>query len=1448
MKTTVFGLLVAGCVLGASVAGAVAQPQVNPVYVDDSPTANDTFVRVRDHIGAGNMDEAVRVLQILLDEQTDRVIASGADPELFISVRSGVHEQLRGAPELLARYRVLTSARAERLLQDGRVDEVERSLLLTPSGFDAAVRIAQGQIEDARFEAARLTLEQLDKHPDRTDARATQAARLAALLARYLDRAEVRETAERWARDAGSQPGAIAPEAWPEAARAAGISPLDRLPGLDTSGLIAKPLWTVTINPNSTPPDPSAPMPGARGGMSNAPPMARDLLLIPTVEGDAVFVNDGAVVSAWDRFTLSPRWSVSPGVADAPAHEGGVRGNRTRLDPFRYSSMPRLEDLGLVTVQGRTVVAATGRGGGGSGMRDSDDRLHALDALTGRVRWTTQIGALDPQLAESGVRGPAVITEGMVVVAARKYQQDRRLISLTLAGVDAQTGKIRWVRPIGSAGSMPYAMQSVGAEAMTLKDGVVFRTDRLGVTGAVEAATGRVRWLRRMAVDGGSGNEQLSAWQVNQPIVDGASIITLSPDSRRVVRLDRFTGEVLGERAAADILMQPPRYLLRVGDRLVVVAEDHIALTPLAFEGAEATNIPLGRSEIRGRVAVVGSHLLVPTVSGLLLIQPEVPNAPLEVFALDEPGQVLALDSQLIVADDQRLHSYLKWEVAETILQKRIKADPKDPAPAITFVELAYRAEHPERLAGAVDAAMAALAQAPAGDATQAARMRLLQAINGIVIAALEPSAVQAPRGQSMPRTIEDRALLENLVGRMGELVGTPDERVAHALAAGRIQEGKNSPTGAAAEYQKILDNVQFQNATWRGPQLAVRAELEATRRLEQLIRTHGASAYAAQEAQAQAGLAALGQEPTAPELEALVARYPLASVTPGMWAMLAATYQKVGNAQAATNALEAGLRAVQRIPDASPAAVGEIAGRLITTLRDRGQTAAAAGVLRLVQTRFPLVALTSGGAPLDAVRVGTELSDAIAAAMRWARVGNVRAEGAQVIPGWSLMDPVLTDFTPAVAGLVPLRSDEAVSVWAPPTGAAGGAGGSERGEALAKAWSRDLTEGYEAHLLKVTADAAYFMFISPNDGFVEKVGGSPAAARWKSQNFAAALGQGDSRGMRRVPGVMADAMNTPDEGMQDPRNLLVTMDDRTLVLVQRAGQAAGIDLDTGEILWSGPTGVGRVYDAQLTSGTLAIAGDQEERGDGNIVTGLRPAIQIIDARTGRATQKLGESVLSVEGAGVGHVRWVRLTGSGTVIAGLDNAVICLELMTAQVNWSIARTELTPVTAAWVFGDELVMLSPDRNLWLASATTGRMLPRPLDLPRPHVDSARSIEVFPLSAIPGSGFGVATQQGVAVFSAEGALTGVDGMGGVTAMVPPRPAEGRAVTIETVAEGRTNDGLMMFSMHAVDTRGGALAESRPVLLGARPLAMQLIDGHIVVTAGSVTFVLDAPAPKR
>src|SRR5690606_27343819 len=111
--------------------GAMAQTE-NPVYVDDSPVAAATFDGLPGLLAAGNVDEAARALQALLDTQGERLVASSEEPGVFGSVRDAVHRRLLDAPDLLARYRELHAERAARLLEQGDAAEVERALLLTP--------------------------------------------------------------------------------------------------------------------------------------------------------------------------------------------------------------------------------------------------------------------------------------------------------------------------------------------------------------------------------------------------------------------------------------------------------------------------------------------------------------------------------------------------------------------------------------------------------------------------------------------------------------------------------------------------------------------------------------------------------------------------------------------------------------------------------------------------------------------------------------------------------------------------------------------------------------------------------------------------------------------------------------------------------------------------------------------------------------------------------------------------------------------------------------------------------------------------------------------------------------------------------------------------------------------------------------------------------------------
>lgn len=1461
---------------GLGVACAQVLPQMNPVYVDDSPAATDALVRVRELMSGGNVDESVRVLQSLLEAHGERVIQSPDDADAFVGVRALVHEVILATPALLARYRELVGPRAEALLEDGKSDVVERTMLLTSAGFDAALRLGQARLEEASFEWSGCLLDQLFDHPDNAGARGAALVQEYGLLARYLDRPAV------WARHAAlAKKLALpvpdrAPIVWPERAKLMGRSPLDPLPGFGLEGMVSKPLWSASWGAVPPPPDPSAAVAGIKGSGADIPVRARDLYMLPAIEGDTVFINDGITLSAWDRFTLTPRWSYTVAGLEPPVpaaneevqfRNGQLRGRLT------YATPNRGDDSASVAVSGRAVVAALGRGTGGpgGGPRDGDDRVVGLDSGTGRVRWSVTLVGLDPSLSDALVRGPVLISENTAIIALRKNAPERRLVSLTLAGLDVLTGRLQWIRPIASTGLMPWISQSTGAEQMLIHAGVIYRADRLGVVAAIEAGTGRTRWVRRIGVDTSVGaTEMPKAWELSGPVLDdregrgGVSIVTITPDFKRVVRIDARTGKVLAKRNA-DALGEPaPKYLLRAGDRLVAVGDERISVVDLAtFDTAPVrTSAAFAKPGIRGRVALVGDRLLVPLTAGAAMLDPAEPEREPVAISLEETGNVLALDNQLVVVDDARVHSYLQWDAAEKILSARIKADPKNPVPAVTFAELAYRAGRPERIGGAVDAAIASLAAAPVAEATQLARQRLFDVLSTMVTHGVEyglDTSRKPPPGV-MPLT--DVALLARLCDRLGELAVTPDEKLAHALGAGRIDErAPATPTGvrtveAVARYQSVLNDPTLASATWRGPSALVRGDLEARCRLEALIKQHGQAIYAASEAQAAGELAKLGPTPAPTAMETLAARYPLSSAAPALWLRIADAHQAGGQAQKAMVALDAGFKAAQRASSPDAMALAEIGGRLVTAFRARQQLGAASGVIRTVRAKAPGVRLTNAGVPIDADAIASELSDRLALVARWPRVGDIRTEGAQTLAGWIVMSPLLRDTGPSVTNALVMESEESVAVWTQtPSAEAPGkpAGTSSRtGGTLTRTWDRKLESGLEVRLVKLTSDAAYFLISDQKGGAqAHKVLLGEGVSKWVSKSTLEFFPREDTRGLQRGAGIIADAFNTPGGQTTTPSDLVVSMDDRTLVLTQRSGRSAGIDLETGETLWVERTLVSRVYDADLASGTLVVAGDQEITGAGGAVMELRPSVQMLDARTGRAVQRLGDLT--------GHPRWVKLSESGALLIGSDTALVCADVTTGVVSWTINAPEHMPIEAAWVFGDQAVLLTPSRGLLLASITSGRVRPGVLDVPRNLIEGTRQLEVFPLSIVPGSGFLVSTSLGMSVFTGEGELVGADGMvaggaggggGGASgsSFIPPRPAEGRAVSVETVSEGRSPDGLLFFGLHANETATGARVDTRTLLLGARPSELVLLDGKVAITAGSVTIVLNAPVVAK
>lgn len=1467
---------------------------VNPVYVDDSPVAGEAFIRVREHVAGANLDQAVRVLQQLLDEQPDRLVTAdengaGGDKDLFQSVRTRAHAMLLATPELLTRYRALQGPIAEGLLSGREFERVERSMLLTPSGLEAALTIAGRQLERAQFDAARQTLSSLRTHPDRVGPGAQSVWDLAERLAGYLPKAD----GAALLISLGIETPPPAEVEVPQTARARGLGVMDAHPALNTSGLVAKPLWSAIVTPPAT----DTPGPQARGQAALLPAYGQSLAMLPTVANDLVYVCDGAVISAWDRFTLTPRWSFVAPVELEDPNEGG-RGGGGRLGFQRGMSMGGITaDVASVAVQGRTVVAATGRSG--ASFREGDEVLHGLDALTGRLRWSAPLTRLDPGLTDALVRGPVLIDQGVVVVGARRVAPERRVVSLTLLGVDVLSGELLWSRPIGSAGSIPWVTQSTGSEGTFIDRGVAYRSDRLGVVGAVETVSGRTLWVRRLPADGNPEWSNGSGWQVSAPVDDGGSIILVSAEQTRLLRLDKATGRLLGQRDGREISMSAPAYLLRAGPDLVIVNHDGlIGIDAGTFETAKARTLAsIPAPGIRGRSVVSGDRILVPTVQGLRSVNPRSDAAAgggePALLPLDEPGNALPLQNQLIVADDSRLHSYLLWDEADRLLTKRITDNPRDPSPAVTLAELAYRAGKTDRIAGAVENAVRALA-GTAGAAggggggggvgteqMELARRRLFEALHGMISASLDPvvppgsSVGPAMPGAVSPR-IDDKPLVALLVDRLAGVAGVPDERLAVLLAQGRLEEISDHAEQAAERYQGVLDDPAMAGATWRGPNLSVRGEIEALRRLEQLVRTLGPVAYARQNAEAVRQLGLLGASPTPEQLTVLAERFPLAAQTPGLWARTGKLLREAGLARPALSALETGLRAAQRVPDAPKADIGELAGSLVTQLTSGKQFAAAARVLHAVGERYPDLPLSADGQAINAVALGAELDARLAAATRWPTIGPLATDRAQVVVGWSLMEPVLRDRHPHVAGGVVLESKDSVSVWAAADSGAVPATANApavpivpaKTEAIVqRLWVHRLPDKGSAQLLRTSADAAILMITDADGTTIEHVGFREGVKTWSSAPVGTLFPPDEqTRGMRRAPGVDLMSFSAPSDGSVLASDLLVTADERTLVLVQRDGRCVGLDLATGDVLWQTRSGIDRVADADMDHGTLVIVGDAEQNaggagggkgagggggGGGNAGRlGSRPAIQSLDSRTGKAGLRLDEKSTGRPG----HPRWVRVLSGDKAAVGLEDAVVAVGLSSGQPDWTLTRADLNPSRAGWVIGEGLVVMDPERGLWLSASATGTSPQLPLDSARDVIEGASAIDLVPLMG--GSGFALTSSAGLRLYDARGVLKGGDALAGSDTLLPPRPASDRFITLRTTTDGPLTPRTpadepqgaspsLVFQLLSLSGTDGRIVRTDSLVLGQRPSALELLDGRMVITSGGVTVFVPAPA---
>jgi outer membrane protein assembly factor BamB/tetratricopeptide (TPR) repeat protein len=1407
--------MAAGLALSVLASQAPGQSETSAIYVDDSTATQSTLRSLPALLRAGNEAEAVRSLQASLESGPDRLVPTEADEDLFISVRDAVHARLLAEPELLERYRLEHSARAGRLLEQGRYAEVERSYLLTPAGFEAALIVARERFGLARFWSAARVLAQVDGHPDRAGNPA--AAQLLTQVAAQLDDERVRAMAEAWRIDAGLGEADFAALAVPKPASVARRDASAFLGGSRPPNLPGEAPWSQAIDRDLAPgPDEQLPV------VPPIDPKGGAFWVMPTVAGDTILINDSATLSAWDRYSLRLRWRASL-LADA----GSIRDiAATRREPQTWRSV---EAPNTVAVDARAAYASMGLHL--SNAPDLAAGIIAVDLGSGQKLWSVDTRNIDPRYALANVRGGPVAGQGRVVFGLREDNRAGRQVASALVGLDALTGEPAWMRTLGSAGTgWSRSNRTVGAGGV-IEDGVVYWYEPMGVVAAYDAHDGRPIWLRRFDTssrpDRGSS---VGAWMVCPPVVAGDSVLAMVDRLEMVYRLDRRTGEELGR--VPSVALGEADYLVGVGEHVAAVGGSTVwFFEPQAVRGKggrlEGFDLADGfEAAITGRAMAAGDRLLVPSGTAAVLLDPESGEMDGPMIPLPRPGSVVPLDDQVIVVDTGVLQSVMGADTAAMALTERLQSNPDDFASLVSLVLLAERRDVLAAVPVAAERALEALARA--GEKGEA-ELRMAQAEARRLFEALLSMTHRMVRLNAEER---DDALADELSRLALEAAPGVQGRARALLTLGELRDRQGRGAKSAQAYLDVLADSALRAArVGGGPESeGVAAGVVATRSVQRLIPVHGygviePSEQAAAEALTKADPGAAGDA----ERLAVASRAPTTMAAIEAYVQVAELAEARGETDRAARAWRRALDIARLIRSGEgpvdDARIAQLGHNLVRVLAEGDHVAAAGRVLRHLR----MVAPAGGG---DAPELAS-LAERFAARDRGARVGDRPLEVSQRLDGWNLMSPVATVVDAAVPEHVVMSGGHLVGVWAlaPDLGPIGG----EPFEAdpkgpLELVWTASYDAMRPPTLLR--QDRARALFVWQADGHPELRSVSLFdASSWRSGPLVALFDEADREPNLGDQGPDVAALTAAGQ-QADPTGWIIAGDQTHIAVARRDGLLAILDAATGEVLYAGRPGIGTAMDVAVAGGRVWAMGSTESPG---APTAGSPESLALWAWTPR-----GEPLVRRVGL-VEPPRWIAAVEDGSVVMGTHSSVARLEPQAdapaGAVVWESNDDPALNAAVGWVLGDALVVMSSRGDLAMAGVDDGRFGGRPLML------SLGDGEVPRLSR-RGDRVVVLTTGGVTVLDASGEVVGRDALrssgGRADEKLPPALGENRVLLVPQRSFSIAN-GKGEYIVSTVDTASAKVTGTRSVLLPEPPREVRLVDGYGLISTGQRTVVM-------
>lgn len=1378
----------------------------NPVYLADAPVALETIERSMVLSAQGSYTEAARSLSQLIIEHGDRLIPETFEGKVSIPIARRVQSVILTDPQLLEVYRRINSSKAQRLLDDGLYEEAWRRYWLTPAGCQSALNHAQVMIESAHFSSGLRVLERLLDHPD-AGINSGRSTRLAGIVHRAQPGDWSRGVLEQWSAISGiivlDEPPfdrPLDPVGQITSLRSAPIDP--DAATLRLGGIVPRPIASTKLSPPPSTDELVGVGDQPRSGAVTQPKP----WTMPVVFGDSLITNDGITVSCFDRFTLRPRWRVITTSTQTEEMDRTSRDVRARI-------ARTIEDLSSATVVDDVVYVAAGLAR--TGKRTGDNRLLALDLHNGATLHSTTLEELDPSLEGSTIRGSVFVDGDTLIVAARKNLRRERLVALALVGIDRHTFKHLWTREIGSAGSLPFQQIGQISHSGVADDGVIFWTDMMGLACSVETATGDILWAKAMPTSDIYARYEREPWTVSTPVIHGDHVYILGVDGQRIDRLNKYTGEETGW--ARSTISGQGLYLIDTPTQIACVNQTGITVHSTEHFGVLRPHLisPTddGRGSIRGRVIGSGSSLIVPILGGVVVLDTNKVGVR-EMINLEETGIAVALDGQILITNEDEISSYLSWDIAQQLLNTRIETF-GDVHAAITLGDLAFRSDHHGHILPAIDLATDLLRSPMIGiNNRDDAGERLFSVILDMVGL---PGDLGLPAGGVLDSTIRSE-----LLERSAMVARSTQQTLAQQMTRGAWHKAMGEIPQAVRIYHGILHNESFSSGMWQGGGVAIRAEIEATRQLNEIVSEHGREACALFDDLAIADRDAMAETGSAEQLEQLARNYPWATSTPGVWVTASDQWLNIDNAPAAARAAQSGLDSIARLSVhgtwIDPQVLDRLGSVWVGGLLDSQRPGEAARVAAKLTNEYPSITLTIHGQQIDASTLLSGLSSVNLAPV----LGNrfVFDDQPTLLTGSPVKALIRTQydtmmfFAPQLAQARMVRFVDSVP------------------ETL---WTR-RSPGVEPPVVVVHNEFQTILLWAPSGvdhsgGSLESVDTISGETRWKLEVIGERLVEHSTREPDEMVQIDGQFVS-PTEGVVTPNQILSVCDGSVLVLVDRIGRGIGIDILTGAVLWNGDLPINRVHDIDLSSGVLGAVGlwyvdHNAQRG---AVLERAPRIVSIDARTGETIQQLHSQTSTP--------RWVRVAPSGSLFVGTSQRILSVSSRTGTFDWVIRNTSLFNTNAGWVLDESLVMLDEFVGLWLIDLNNGQIQDEAFRMPS-RVTERGWVDV----RVHNDHFVIGASGGLGIFDNDGRVLGLDSERPRRPYIDKAWSSDRVVFIERA--GRSDDGLTHIPVRLYDHRNARLTDSidltLPNAIQRQPTNVQTANGVVVIGFGEVSVLL-------